>query len=95
MTKHEKEIAKDAYEVKRKAFTDQRWQEHMQRNVELNSAAVVNYTGCLHPTLRTMSDVEARRLRVGDSTFPDIDTLKLRIAEEANLRGIGFMTARS
>jgi hypothetical protein len=25
MTKREKEIAKDAYEVKRKAFTDQRW----------------------------------------------------------------------
>jgi len=56
----------------------------MKRNVKLNSAAVVNYTGCLHPTLRTMSDVEARRLRVGD-TFPDIDTLKLHIAEEANL----------
>ena len=36
-----------------------------------------------------MSDVEARRLRVGD-TFPDIDTLKLRIAEEAYLRGIRF-----
>ncbi len=56
----------------------------MKRNVKLNSAAVVNYIGCLHPTLRTMSDVEARRLRVGD-TFPDIDTLKLHIAEEANL----------
>jgi hypothetical protein len=95
MTKREKEIAKDAYEVKRKAFTDQRWRERMKRNVELNSAAVVNYyTGCLHPTLRTMSDVEARRLRVGD-TFPDIDTLKLCIAEEANLRVIGFMTTRS
>ena len=66
----------------------------MKRNVELNSAAVVNYTGCLHPTLRTMSDVEVRRLRVGD-TFPDIDTLKLRFAEEANLQGIGFMTTRS
>ena len=94
MTKREKEIAKDAYEVKRKAFTDQGWQEQMKQNVELNSAAVVNYTGCLHPTLRTMPDVEARRLRVGD-TFPDFDTLKLHIAEEANLRGIGFMTTRS
>jgi len=41
-----------------------------------------------------MSDVEARRLRVGD-TFPYIDTQKLRIAEEANLWGIGFMTTRS
>ena len=94
MTKREKEIAKDAYEVKRKAFTDQRRRERMKRNVESNSAAVVNYTGFLHPTLRTMSDAEARRQQVGD-TFPDIDTLKLRIAEEANLRGIGFMTTRS
>ena len=91
MTKREKENAKEAYEVKRKAFTDQCWRERMKQNVEMNSAAVVNYTGCLHPTLRTMSDVEARRLRLGD-TFPDIDTLKLRIAEEANLQGIGFMT---
>ena len=94
MAKREKEIAKDAYEVKRKAFTDQRRRECMRLNVELNSAAVVNYTGFLHLTLRTMSDAEARRLQVGD-TSPDIDTLKLRIAEEANLRGIGFMTTRS
>ena len=55
----------------------------MKRNVEMNSAAVVNYTGCLHPALRTMPDVEAKRLRLGN-TFPDIDTLKLHIAEEAN-----------
>ena len=29
MTKCEKESAKEAYEVKRKAFTDQRWRERM------------------------------------------------------------------
>ncbi len=62
MTTREKEIAKDVYEVKRKAFTDQHQQERMKQNVELNSAAVVNYAGCLYSTLRTMSDVEARRL---------------------------------
>ncbi len=95
MAKREKEKGKEAHEVKRKAFTDQFWQEHMKQNVELNTAAVANYTGCLHPrTLRTMPDVEAKRLRVGN-TFPDIDILKLRIAEEANLRGISFMTTRS
>ena len=38
--------------------------------------------------------VEAKRLRIGD-TFLDIDTLKLRVAEEANLRGISFHTTRS
>ena len=41
-----------------------------------------------------MSVVQEERLRVGD-TFPDIDTLKLRVAEEANLRGISFYTTRS
>jgi hypothetical protein len=91
MNEREKENAKEAYEVKRKAFTDVHWRERMKGNVEMNSAALVNYTGCLHPTLRTMADVEARRLRLGN-TFPDIDTLKLRIAEEANLQGIGFMS---
>ena len=60
----------------------------------MNSAAVVNYTGCLHPTLRTMPDVEARRSPLGD-TFPDIDTRKLRIAEEANLQEIDFMTTQA
>ncbi len=93
MTEHENENAKDAYEVKRKAFTDVRWQERMKQHVKMNSAALVNYTGFLHLTLRTMADVEARRLRLGN-TFPDIYTLKLHIAEEANLRGIGFMTTR-
>jgi hypothetical protein len=48
----------------------------MKGNVELNTAAVANYTGCLHPTLRIMPDVKAKRLRVGH-TFPDIDILKL------------------
>ncbi len=66
----------------------------MKGNVELNTDVPATYTGCLHPTIQTMSDVEARRLRVGD-TFPDIDILKLRIAEEANLRGVCFQTTRS
>jgi hypothetical protein len=66
----------------------------MKRNVELDSDALANYTGCLHPTLRTMADVIARRVRLG-ATFPDIDTLKLCIAEEANLQGIGFLTTQS
>jgi hypothetical protein len=94
MTERKKENTKEAYEVKRKAFTDVRRRERMKRNVEMNSATLVNYTGCLHPTLRTMAGIEARRLRRGNM-FPDIDTLKLRITEEANLQGIGFMTTRS
>ncbi len=38
-----------------------------------------------------MADVERECLRVGH-TFPEIDILKLRVAEEANLRGITFFT---
>jgi hypothetical protein len=41
-----------------------------------------------------MADMEQERLRVGH-TFPDIDILKLRVAEEANLRGITFFTPSS
>ncbi len=59
-----------------------------------NMGFLATYTGCLHPVLRPMSVVEAERLRVGD-TFLDIDTLKLRVAEEANLRGVSFHTTRS
>ncbi len=36
-----------------------------------------------------MAEVERHRLRVGH-TFPDIEILKLRVAEEANLQGITF-----
>jgi hypothetical protein len=41
-----------------------------------------------------MADVEQERLQVGH-TFPDIEILKLRVAEEANLQGITFFTPRS
>jgi hypothetical protein len=94
MTGREKENAKAEYEVKRKAYADQCRRKRLKGNVELDSAAVARYTGCLHPTLRPMSDVEANRLEVGH-TFPDIELLKLRIAEEANLRGISYKTTRS
>jgi hypothetical protein len=38
-----------------------------------------------------MADVERERLRVGH-TFPNIEILKLRVAEEANLQGITFFS---
>ncbi len=58
------------------------------------SSAVARYTGCLHPTLRQMSEVKENRLQVGH-TFPDIELLKLRIANEANLRDISFKSTWS
>jgi hypothetical protein len=80
--------------VQRKAYVDQIRRERLKKHVDQNTTSVGIYTGCLHPTLRPMSVVEGNRLHVGD-TFPDIDLLKLRVAEEANLRGISYHTTRS
>ncbi len=84
MTKVEKDMAKDAFEKKRKSWTDKLHRSRLKKKVHLDSIRVENYTGCLHPTLRRMADMERERLQVGH-TFPDIDILKLRVAEEANL----------
>ena len=87
MTAGEKENAKAEYEVKRKAYADQCRRKRLKGNVALDSVAVATYTGCLHLMLRQMSEVEENRLQVGH-TFSDIELLKLRIAEEANLQGL-------
>jgi hypothetical protein len=94
MTKAEKNVAKDAFEKKRKAWTDKLHRLRLKKKVALDSIQVHKYSGCLHPTLRRMAEVEQHRLQVGH-TFPDIDILKLRVAEEANLRGITFYSPRS
>jgi hypothetical protein len=95
MDAREKENAKATYVVERKAFVDKIRRQRLKLNVvDKNTGSLARYTGCLHPVLRPMLVVEAERLRIGD-TFPDIDTLKLRVAEEANLRGISFHTTRS
>jgi hypothetical protein len=94
MTKAEKDMAKDAFEKKRKSWTDKLHRSHLKKKVSLDSIRVDNYMGCLHPTLRRMAEVERHRLRVGH-TFPDIDILKLHVAEEVNLRGITFYSPRS
>jgi len=41
-----------------------------------------------------MVDVQKCRLEI-NHTFPDKEILVLRVAEEANLRGINFICARS
>ncbi len=89
MTKVEKDMAKDVFEKKRKLWMDKLHCLRLKKKVHLDSIRVDNYTGCLHPTLRQLVEVEQERLRVGH-TFPDINILKLRVAEEANLRGITF-----
>ena len=75
----------------RKAFTD------CKRVKRIQDGEVVNlhpYTGNNSSVLRTMTEVENAHLAVGHS-FSDKDVLMLRIAEEANLRGIDIRTVRS
>ena len=94
MDQKEKEDAMALYTVKRKAYVDQIRRQRLKKYVDPNTISGGLYMGCLHPTLRPMSIVEGNRLRVGH-TFPDIEVLKLRVAEEANLRGISYHTTRS
>ena len=52
------------------------------------------FSGCLALFLRPMTDVEKGRLEV-NHTFPDKEMLLMRVAEEANLRGINTYISRS
>jgi hypothetical protein len=52
MTDTEKEHAKDENERKRKAFINQK---RAKRLKEVANTEIVQYTGCLHPTLQTMA----------------------------------------
>ena len=78
MTVTEKQFAKDEYKRKRKAYTNQKQAKRL-KEAALHTE-YVQYTGCLHPTLRTMAKVEKSRLEVGQ-TFPDTKLLKLHVAE--------------
>ncbi len=92
MTVTEKQFAKDEYKRKRKAYTNQKWVKRL-KEAALHTE-YVQYTECLHLTLQTMAEVEKSMLEVGQ-TFPDKKLLKLRVAEEANRRGIHFYVPRS
>jgi hypothetical protein len=89
----EKKIAKDEYEKKRKAFTDQQRAKRLKEAAP-NTEKVESFTGCFHPTLRTISEVEKSRLKVGH-TFPSKEILKLRVAKEANNRSVHFYVPHS
>jgi hypothetical protein len=92
MTVTEKQFAKNEYKRRRKAYTNQK-QAKQLKEAALHTE-YVQYTGCLHPTLQTMAEVEKSRLEVGH-TFSDKDLLKLRVAKEANRRGIRFYVPHS
>ena len=48
------------------------------------------FSGCLSLTLRPMSEVQANCLEA-HHTFPNREILSMRVAEEANLRGINIL----
>jgi hypothetical protein len=52
MTKAEKDVAKDAFKKKRKAWTDKIHRSRLKKKVSLDSIQVHKYTGCLHPSLQ-------------------------------------------
>ena len=81
----EQKAVLDAYTAKRKSFTDRnRHQLVKKKNLEAKLSATVSADQI--EQLCPMSVIEAHRLVDGDS-FKNKNVLKLRISEEANLRG--------
>jgi len=92
MNEVEKAMAKQEYKRERKKITDGLRIKRLKEQNENYDAE--EFSGCLTLGLRTMVDVQKCRLEV-NHTFPDKEILVLRVAEEANLRGINFVCARS
>jgi hypothetical protein len=86
---------KRQYRKARKEYTDRLRFEWMRREPSDSTLLLRDeYTGDSTPTLRPESKVLTNRLEVGHS-FTSKSTLIMRVAEEANLRGIEFTTVRS
>ena len=78
MSSVEKTIAKEAYNIDRRKWIDQRRKKRVNSKAEIE----LNWTGVCMSTLCTMNEVKnGTRLAVGD-------LIKIWTAEEANLRGI-------
>ena len=80
--------ARSKYQSLRKNYHDGIRRERLRGN-KGSSFDELDYTGDLTPTLRPMM-----RLQVGQ-TFPESSLVKLRVAEEANHRGIYFSVHKS
>jgi len=84
-------MAKQEYKRERKKFTDVlRLRRLKDQNNNFNPE---EFSGCLTLGLCTMLDVQNCRLEV-NHTFPNKEILVLRVAEEANLRGINFVCSQ-
>ena len=93
MSASESSDAKREYQTLRKSYRDGICRERLRRN-KSSSFNELDYTGDLTPTLRPMTLVLSARLQV-HQTFPESSLIKLRVAEEANLRGVYFSVHKS
>jgi hypothetical protein len=92
MNEVEKAMAKQEYKRERKKITDGLRFKRLREQIENFDAE--GFSGCLTLGLHTMVDVQKCRLEVNHN-FPDKEILVLRVAKEANLRGINFVCTRS
>jgi hypothetical protein len=93
MSPDEADEARKKFQAERKTWRDSRRRDRLRGN-KGSLFDHSEYTGDLTPTLRPMTLVQASRLRVGQ-TFPESGLVKLRVAEEANHRGIYFSVDKS
>ena len=90
MNEVEKVMAKQEYKKELKKITDGlriKWLKEHNENYDAEE-----FSGCSTLGLHTMMDVQKCRLKV-NHTFPNKKILVLRVAKEANLRGINFVCA--
>jgi hypothetical protein len=92
MSKTEVAFAKSEFKKKRKKYTDALRVKRLKENND--DYEQESFSGCLTTVLRPMTDVQNVRLEVNHN-FPDKEMLLMRVAEEANLRGVNVYCARS
>jgi len=85
MSATEMVFAKSEFKEVRKKYTDRLQMKRLKEN---------NEAGCLALVLRPMTDVQKGSLEV-NHTFLDKEILSMRVAKEANLRGVNLVCARS
>jgi hypothetical protein len=93
---HERQNVLDAYKKKRKVFNDlmrKKLAKLVREGIE-GAANPFDFKGWNVEQLRTMDEVETNPLKAGH-TFYSRDILYLRVAEEANHRGIVIRVNRS
>jgi hypothetical protein len=94
-TESEAQVLMKRYRAARKAFTDkQRLLRVKADRALLSGSSASSCSGVGTPALRPMKQVEESRL-LENQVFLSKEILQLRIAEEANLRGISTHASRS